>query len=138
MSHIIYARICIVLTVGFAGLNVHQLLSPYEYVKGKIAELNDLVKDEGDIKGFNVVSMIFYFIVPAIYLFVLTKAEFIITGILILCSKFIISAALGLWTQKRIFTEIGYTKKIHLIGKVDNFLNIMASVAVAYLLIFPL
>ena len=138
MGHIIYARICIVLTVGFAGLNVHQLLSSYEYVKGKVAELNDLIRDEGGIKGLNTVSLIFYFVIPALYLFALTKANFFITGIVLLCSKFAVSAVLGLWTQKKIFTDVGYTKKIHFMGKIDNFLNVMASVAVAYLLIFPL
>ena len=33
MSHLLYAKICMILTVGIAGLNLHQFFSSYSYVK---------------------------------------------------------------------------------------------------------
>jgi hypothetical protein len=138
MNHLIYAKICIILTVGLAGLNIHQLLSSYEYIREKISELHELIRDEAEVRGLNWISLTFYFVIPAIYLFILLKADFFTTGIIVLSSKFLLSAFLGIWTQKQIFTEVGYTKKIHLIGKVDNFINVLASIAVAYFLLFPI
>ncbi|MFC1583969.1 hypothetical protein ACFL5V_00320 [Fibrobacterota bacterium] len=127
-----------VLTVGFAGINLHQFLSSYKYIQDKISELKDLVQDDRDVRGLNLVSLVFYFILPTIYLIILAKARFFSTGVMLVLSKFMVTAALGMWTQKRVFTEPGYTKRIHLLGKIDNFLNILVSVVIAYVLLFPL
>jgi uncharacterized membrane protein YiaA len=127
-----------VLTIGLAGINIQQFLSSYNYIKRKISEFNDLMEDEGSQSSLNVVSLIIYFVIPVIYLIMLTKANFFFIGILLLLSKFIISAILGFWTQNRILSQQGYTKTVHLLGKFDNLLNIVTSMAVIYLLLFPI
>lgn len=136
MNNIIYTKICMILTIGFAGLNIHQFLASYEYIKNKVNEFKSIIKDDKDLNSLNWVSYIFYFILPALYLIILTKASFSYMSILLLGVKLFLSGMLGLWTQKQVFIKPDYSKSLHYLGKADNFLNIGVFFLVAYLLIF--
>jgi hypothetical protein len=138
MSQLLYAKICMVITIGFAGLNIHQFMSPYDYVQKKIREFREFVSSEGNVSRINTVSFLIYFFFPAAYLFILFKAGFFTQGLFVLITKFAISAGLGLWTQKKVLADSGYSRRLHWLGKFDNFFNIVIAAGVAYLLIFPL
>ncbi|MBF0432164.1 MAG: hypothetical protein HQK83_12845 [Fibrobacteria bacterium] len=132
-----YTKICMVFTVGFVGLNVHQFMASYEYVKVKINEFKGLVQEENDASRVNFISYLFYFAIPALYLFVLNMADFFILGLILLSLKFVFSALLGVWNQKRILSDHPYSKTVHLVSKCDNLINIFVSFAVVYILLFP-
>ncbi len=138
MSQLMYVKICMVFTVGFAGLNIHQLMASYDYVKEKVKEFKSIVQEESDTFRVNSVSILFYFIIPSLYLFILLKANFFITGLIFLASKFFLSAILGIWTQKRILSGNNYSKTVHMISKCDNLLNIIISSVVIYLLLYTI
>ena len=138
MNQLLYAKICMVITVGFAGLNIHQFMSSHEYVQEKIREFREFVLQEGDFSRINAVSLFLYFFMPAGYIYILFLAGFFTAGLILLITKFIVSAFLGFWMQKRVLADFGYSRKLHLLGKCDNLFNIAMAGGVAYFLIFPL
>ncbi len=137
MTNLLFAKIAMALTVGFVGLNLHQLFSPYKYVKGKIVEFSKFVKETGDKTSLNIMSLLFYVLVPGVYLILLAKAEFFNLGMLAIGLKFLVTASFSYWVQKNMILNGQYPRWIHVLSKSDNILNVIFSAAVAYFLIFP-
>ena len=136
MTSLLYAKICVVLTVGIVGLNLHQFFSSYAYVREKVAEFKGFIEENESTTGVTLVSGIFYLFLPGVYLLILFKAQFFTTGLQIVTMKFIISGLWAWWVQKRILSQYGYSRWIHLVSKSDNIVNIGFAAGVAYFLIF--
>ncbi len=137
MTTLTYAKICAILAVFFAGMNLHQLTSSYAYLSGKIEEFRLAMKDEPGVARLGTLSMIFYFAMPSAFLLLLRQAEIPVYALAVLAGRFLMTAWVGLWTEKAILSEgPGYTPAKHSVGKVDNGLNILASVWIIWMLVF--
>lgn len=126
-----------VATFCFAGFNLHQFMASYDYVSDRLVEFRDVVKGEGGGVGLSFLSVLFYGILPAAYLFLLFRAGMFLPGVTVLAFKLGISAVLGLWMQRHILREMRYPRKLHLIGKVDSLINVAGAAAVGYFLVYP-
>jgi len=125
-----------VITVAIAGLNLHQLLSSYGYVKEQIAEFRGFIEENESVKSVTVLTVLVYFLLPCLYFLALSKAQFFAAGLQIVIAKFVLSGAWAWWVQKRILSKKEYTPLIHFISKSDNIFNVCISAGVVYFLIF--
>ncbi len=133
---LLYTKISIVLTVIYAGLNTYQITNSYAYLLEKIAEFKALTlskEAEGQMKNL---GWIFYVILPLGYLILLYITQLKIS-LLVLCAvKFVMTAAMGWWTERSVFEASGYTRKKHVFNQVDNVLNLGMAVAIVYGLLY--
>jgi hypothetical protein len=119
-----------VLTVIFAGMNVHQLTSSYAYLVAKAEEFRVAVSEENGLPRLARLNIIFYVALPFTYLALLRFASLETKFIALLALKFIVTASLDLWVEKRILTGGEYTLAQHYMSRADNVLNIASAAAV--------
>jgi hypothetical protein len=117
-----------VLTVIYAGLNIHQLTSPYAYLVAKAEEFRLAVMDSGGIPRLARLNILFYVVMPFAYLALLRLSALQIKMVAVLAIKFICSAAIDIWIERSILTGKNYSLVQHYLSRVDNLLNLLASV----------
>ena len=134
-AFLIYAKISAVLTVLYAGLNVHQLTSSYQYLITKADEFRKALKEEEGNGKVIRLNIVFYVVVPLVYLLLLHFSMVPVIYLALLAIKFSMTASMDVWVEKRILSGQNYTVVQHYLSRADNFLNIVAAVAVVRILL---
>lgn len=129
------AKAAAVLTVLYAGMNVHQLTSSYDYLVIKSEEFRAAVTEEGGLPRLARLNIIFYVLMPFAYLVLLHYCAMPSPFIAILILKFMITGSLDLWVERRILTGRAYSLAQHYLSRTDNLLNLASAVAVIRLLL---
>src|SRR4051812_1479301 len=130
-----FAKISAVLTVFYAGLNLHQLTCSYHYLLAKTEEFREAVTGEGGLTRLARLNLFFYVIIPGAYMALLKISAVHAMALAALGIKFMLTAFLEIRTEKDIILGKGYTPGQHLLGRADNFLNIAAAGTVIYLIL---
>ncbi len=138
MDPLALSRIAIIVTVIFAGLNLHQLTLSYAYFSERIAEIKKVMDGGEELSRIRWASIVLYFVLPGIYLLLLYFAQIAPVLLLAGVAKFAATAGVGIYTEQTVFYGKGYNEKLHALGKFDNALNALYSVAVLYSLIRPI
>jgi hypothetical protein len=132
---LLFAKISAVLTVLFAGLNVHQITCSYEYLLDKIEEFKSAISEEGDLPRLARVNVFFYLVLPSLYLLLLKMSALTLPVLALLALKFLASASLGIWTEKSILAGNSYSPLKHNLSRLDNALNLAAAGGVIWSLV---
>jgi hypothetical protein len=134
-SLLILAKFAVVLTVIYAGMNIHQLTSSYGYLVAKAEEFRTAVTEEGGLPRLARLNIIFYVLMPFAYLALLRFSTVPSPIVAVLALKFMITGSLDLWVERRILTGQAYSLAQHYLSRVDNLLNIAAAMAVIRVLL---
>jgi hypothetical protein len=136
MENVLFlSKISAVLTVLYAGLNIHQLTSSYQYLLGKAEEFRGAIADEGGAPRLVRLNILFYFAIPFGYLALLSYTTLQVKFLVLLSVKFALTASLDLWVEKSLLTGQEYSKTQHYCSRADNLVNIAAAVSVIYFLL---
>ncbi len=133
-----FAKLSAVITVLYAGLNLHQLTSSFASLLAKAEEFRLAVTADGGVPRLSRLNILFYVFLPFAYLALLRFSN-IQPGILaVLLAKFLVTAVLDLWVEKSILTGRNFSITQHYLSRLDNLLNILAaSVVIRFLLVGP-
>lgn len=132
-----YGRLVIIATMVFLGFNIHQITQSFSTLNKRVKDAREFFAKEAP-RGWGALNFVFYVFLPSIYLYLAFKAEFaplVLWGLLL---KLAMSSTLGFFIQRQALFGKGYTKPHHVMGKVDNALNLATCSLIALLLIFPL
>jgi hypothetical protein len=130
LTALFFAKLSAVLTVLYAGLNVHQLTSSYAYITEKTDEFRAVLAESDGIPALVRLNLFFYGVLPVAYLAVLKVSEMRTGVILALAAKFACTAAMDIRSERRILAGGEYTSFQHALSRIDNILNLLASAAV--------
>ncbi len=133
---LLLSKFSVVLTVIYAGLNIHQVTSSYEYLLSKAAEFRSILAEAEGIPKLARLNIFFYVVLPFSYLLLLSYTGLPNFIVVILAIKFITTALLDIWFEKRILTEKDYTITHHNISRMDNLLNIGAAVMILWIIVY--
>jgi hypothetical protein len=138
MLDILFAtKLCAVLTVLYAGLNLHQLTSSYAHLQGKIEQFRAALAQAQGASGLIRLNLLFYVALPIAYLSLLwvSRVEPWVLGLLAI--KLAVTAAIDIRAERRIVANGEYTPMQHGLSRVDNAFNLAAAAGVVYQLIKP-
>ena len=132
---ILLAKFAVVLTVVYAGLNVHQLTSSYDHLNAKIEEFRKVLAESETAPGLIRLNLFFYLVLPLLYLILLRVAGVAEWALITLAMKFAVTAGLDVRSERRIIAGEAYTPMQHTVSRVDNVLNLLAAGAAVLLLL---
>jgi hypothetical protein len=133
-----FSKLSAVITVLYAGLNLHQLTSSFASLLAKAEEFRLAVIAEGGVPRLSRLNILFYAILPFTYLLLLRFSDIQAELLAVLLAKFFITAILDLWVEKSIITGRNFSITQHYLSRLDNLLNIAAAIAVIrFLLMGP-
>ena len=137
LDAIFFTKLSAVLTVLYAGLNLHQLTSSYAYLLEKIAQFRAVLADSKGAAGLIRLNLVFYVAIPLAYLGLLSQAaiESWVLGALTL--KFAFTAFMDIRAERRILVGGEYSPFQHAVSRIDNLLNLAAAAGVIYALFRP-
>lgn len=130
-----FTKISAVFTVIYAGLNIHQLTSSYNYLLTKAEEFRVAATEVGGLPRLTRLNILFYLVMPFTYLALLRFSALQSAFVAILALKFLLTATLDLWIEKSIIIGLTYTKTQHNLSRIDNLFNIAAATSIVYLLL---
>jgi hypothetical protein len=135
LDQLVFAKLAIVITVIYAGMNLHQLTSSHAYLVEKIEEFRLALAEMEAAPRLMRLNLVFYVALPMVFLAVLHAAS-VAEGILAaLAIKFAVTAGLDIRSERRILAGLGYTPMQHGVSRLDNAVNLAAAAATAYLLL---
>jgi hypothetical protein len=137
LSALFLAKLSAVLTVIYAGMNIHQLTSSYAYLLDKIAQVREFLDQSGAAPRLIRLNLFFYVLLPGIYLALLRAASMGTWALVLLAAKFALTAAMDIRAERRIVAGLGYTVLQHRFSRIDNIANLATAAAVLYLLFHP-
>ncbi len=137
LSVLFFSKLSAVLTVLYAGMNLHQLTSSYAYLLGKIDQFRALLAQTGGGSGLIRLNLLFYVLFPVAYLALLRVAAVEPWVLGLLTAKFAFTAWMDIRAERRIVAGLGYTPRQHTASKIDNVLNLIAAAAVIEVLVKP-
>jgi hypothetical protein len=135
LTALFFAKLSAVLTVLYAGLNVHQLTSSYAYIADKIDQFRAALAESEAVPALVRLNLVFYVVLPLAYLAVLKVSEMRSGVIVLLAVKFALTASMDILSERRILAGGEYTPFQHAVSRVDNILNLLASSAVLCVLL---
>jgi len=137
LSALFLAKLSAVITVIYAGMNLHQLTSSYAYLLDKIAQMRALLDQSEAVPRLFGLNLFFYVVLPGIYLILLRAASLQTEALVLLAAKFAVTAVMDIRAERRILDGRGYTLSQHKLSRIDNVLNLAAAAAILYLLFHP-
>jgi hypothetical protein len=135
LTALFFAKLSAVLTVLYAGLNVHQLTSSYAYITEKIDQFRAALAESEGIPALVRLNLVFYVALPVAYLAVLKVSEMRTGVIALLALKFAFTAAMDILSERRILAGGEYTPFRHAVSRADNVLNLLACAGVLCVLL---
>lgn len=134
---ILFIKLAMVLTVLYAGLNVHQLTSSHAHLNAKIEEFRKVLAETGTgaAPGLVRLNLFFYVVLPLMYLILLRVAGVGEWALVALAIKFTVTAGMDVRSERRILAGEAYTPMQHAVSRVDNLFNLLAAAAVVWLLL---
>lgn len=132
---ILLAKFALVLTVIYAGLNVHQLTSSHAHLNAKIEEFRKVLAESETAPGLIRLNFFFYLVLPLLYLILLRAAGVAEWALIVMSMKFAVTAGLDVRSERRIIAGEAYTPMQHSVSRVDNVFNLLAASAVVLLLL---
>jgi hypothetical protein len=137
MSALFFAKVSIVLTVLYAGLNVHQLTSTHAYISEKVERFRAALAGSDGNPALVRLNLVFYVVLPLAYLAVLKVSEMKTGALCALAAKFACTAVMDIRSERRILAGGDYTPFHHAISRIDNTANLAAAASILYLLFRP-
>jgi uncharacterized membrane protein len=134
---ILLSKFAVVLTVLYAGLNVHQLTSTHAYLNAKIEEFRKVLAETETAPGLVRLNLVFYVVLPLLYLILLRVAGVAEGALIALAMKFAVTAGMDVRSERRIIAGEAYTPMQHAVSRVDNVFNLAAAAAVVAVLLRP-
>ena len=134
---ILIAKFAVVLTVLYAGLNVHQLTSSHAYLNARIEEFRKVLAESQAPPGLIRLNLFFYVVLPLLYLILLRVAGVAEWALIALAMKFAVTAGMDVRSERRIIAGEAYTPMQHAVSRVDNVFNLIVAAAVVFLLLRP-
>lgn len=128
-------KIAAILTVLYAGINIHQLTSSYGYLQTKAEEFRSAITEAGGFPRLARLNLLFYIVLPFSYLTLLRCSSLHFRILAIIALKFMLTASLDLWIEKTILTGKNYSSTQHNLSRLDNLLNITSATAIIYYLL---
>ncbi|HKP95844.1 MAG TPA: hypothetical protein VJ385_08820 [Fibrobacteria bacterium] len=139
-------KLSTVLTVIYAGMNLHQLTSSYAYLSEKTEQFRAMLAESGPgrdpegpsgVAGLIRLNLVFYVVLPAAYLVLLKVSAVQPWALGLLALKFALTAFMDIRAERRIMVGGDYSPRQHAVGRVDNILNLAAAGGVIFLLLRP-
>jgi hypothetical protein len=129
------AKFAAVLSVVYAGVNLHQLLAGYAQVREKAQMFSEIAAGQGGTFRLRLVRALFYLVAPLTYLYTMIGAG--LPGIFLVAAgaKFWMSSFAGIRTEHRLLRGQEYRPGDHLLARVDAALNITLAATAIWLLI---
>jgi hypothetical protein len=137
LTILFFAKLSAVLTVVYAGMNVHQLTSSYAYQSAKIVQFRALFAESGSTAGLVRMNLIFYVALPGTYLSLLRLSAVEARVLGIMAVKFACTAAMDIRAERRIIAGGEYTPAQHAASRLDNLVNLACAAGVIYVLLKP-
>ena len=137
LDALLFTKLSAVLTVLYAGLNLHQLTSSYAYLLEKIAQFRAVLADSQGAAGLIRLNLVFYVAIPLAYLGLLRQAAIAPWVLGALALKFAFTAIMDIRAERRILAGGGYSPFQHAVGRIDNVLNLAAAAGVIRVLFGP-
>jgi hypothetical protein len=134
---ILLTKFAVVITVLYAGLNLHQLTSSYVHLNSKIEEFRKVLAETETAPGLIRLNLVFYVVLPLLYLILLRVAGVAEWALIALAMKFAVTAGMDVRSERRIIAGEAYTPMQHAVSRVDNVFNLAAAAAVVTALLFP-
>ena len=134
---ILFIKLAVVLTVLYAGLNVHQLTSSHAHLNAKIGEFRKVLAETETAPGLIRLNLVFYVVMPLLYLLLLRVAGVAEWALIALAMKFAVTAGMDVRSERRIIAGEAYTPMQHAVSRVDNVFNLIVAAAVVFLLLRP-
>lgn len=134
---ILFIKLAVVLTVLYAGLNVHQLTSSHAQLNAKIEEFRKVLAETETAPGLLRLNLFFYVVLPLLYLVLLRVAGVAEWALVALAMKFAVTAGMDVRSERRIIAGEAYTPMQHAVSRVDNVFNLLGAMAVVLLLLRP-
>lgn len=134
---ILFIKLAVVLTVIYAGLNVHQLTSSHAQLNVKIEEFRKVLAESETAPGLLRLNLFFYVVLPLLYLILLRVAGVAEWALVALAMKFAVTAGMDVRSERRIIAGEAYTPMQHAVSRVDNVFNLLMAAAVVLLLLRP-
>lgn len=135
-SVLFLSKISALITVLYAGLNIHQLTSSYNYMLEKANEFRMAIAEAGGDRRLVRLNLFVYVAIPVGYLALLRFSTFEGKFLTLLGLKFAITAGLDLWVESTLLSDREYSRIQHYCSRVDNLLNLAAAASIAHFLIF--
>ena len=132
---ILLAKFAVVITVLYAGLNVHQLTSSHAHLNARIEEFRKVLAESETAPGLIRLNLFFYVVLPLLYLILLRVAGVAEWALIALAMKFAVTAGMDVRSERRIIAGEEYTPMQHAVSRVDNVFNLSAAAAVVLLLL---
>jgi hypothetical protein len=135
LSVLFFTKLSAVLTVIYAGVNLHQLTSSHAYLSEKIEQFRAVLAQSDGATNLFRLNLVFYIALPAVYLALLRVSAVAswILGALIL--KFAFTAFMDIRAERRIMVGGDYSPRQHHFSRADNVLNLAAAAGIVYTLV---
>ncbi|MDQ3000244.1 MAG: hypothetical protein M3Y08_03110 [Fibrobacterota bacterium] len=130
-------KLAAVLTVIYAGINLHQLTLSYGHLLAKIAELRTIMAESEMTPRLIRLNLVFYVVAPIAYLTLLRVSHVEHWVLVLLALKFSITATLDIRVERKIMAGEDYTPLQHRFSRIDNVFNLSAAAFIIYLLLMP-
>jgi len=135
MNALLAAQFAAVLTVVFAGISLHQLLTPFALLEKKTAEFATAVQEFPQPRLWPF-RMVLYGALPLLYLGLLGQARLSVMAVGFMAVKLGISSGLSLWLEGRLLAGRPYTVVMHRLGLADSVINIGVAIFIVQQLLF--
>jgi hypothetical protein len=132
---ILFSKFAVVLTVLYAGLNVHQLTSSHAHLNAKIEEFRKVLAESQAASGLIRLNLVFYVGLPLLYLILLRVAGVAEWALIAMAMKFAVTAGMDVRSERRIVAGEAYTPMQHAVSRVDNVFNLIVAAAMVLLLL---
>ncbi|MDB5048883.1 MAG: hypothetical protein JWO30_1954 [Fibrobacteres bacterium] len=138
LSILFFTKLSAVITVLYAGMNLHQLTSSYAYLSEKIEQFRALLAQSEGSSGLIRLNIVFYAVLPIVYLAMLRVSEVESRVLGALAIKFAYTAFMDIRAERRIMVGGEYSPRQHAFSRIDNVLNLAAAAGVIYVLMKPI
>ena len=137
LSLLFFTKLSAVLTVLYAGMNLHQLTSSYAYLLEKIEQFRAVLAESQGASSLVRLNIVFYVVMPLCYLGLLSQSSVASWVLGALTLKFAFTAFMDIRAERRILAGGEYSPLQHAISRTDNVLNLAAAACVLYALFKP-
>ena len=137
LNSLFLTKLAAVLTVIYAGINLHQLTLSHAYLLDKIGELRKVMSESDMAPRLIRLNLVFYVAAPIAYLTLLRFSHVEHWVLALLAIKFSITATMDIRTERKIMAGEEYTHFQHRLSRIDNVFNLSAAAFIIYLLLVP-
>ena len=137
LSLLFLTKLSAVITVIYAGMNLHQLTSSHAYLVEKIEQFRFALAETEAVPRLLRLNLVFYVALPIAYLSLLRVSAVAGWVLAALALKFAVTATMDIRAERRIVAGEGYTPMQHTVSRIDNVLNILTATGVIFFLLWP-